>query len=432
MRAITISIIVACAASPCLAGDKKTPDLWFGDASYSHTIASSWFGQNEQEHSSASLSTGRDAHIWTHIHFCVGGPERLNHAKGQFGYRDVSVDKREYSQDHKMCKGKKQKGSWIVHPRKVTPGDSEKTTETKSTVAVHDETTTGYNEWGNYHVTWMPGDGALSFGVMMPFVDIVIRTTIERNVEGWDACASKKRPDPKDPEPLKLGHRMSVPIKMDEPRMTYTGTTVLKDLSGEEGAKGHRPNWEHIPSRKITGSYTEREIRTWYFTSDACGYVKNQMNNVETVKDIFEQIAGGKAPPNTMSSMLNKAGGGSIFSPMQTEGSTCRVIPAESDSFRSLEEIRKRYYKCLPDVVFEADIIHEGVHQESCASRENNNCRLNGTGKSGQRLTGECTNPTRYGNRILDPVNRANEEVPAYQAQYAHLESWYNEHCTGE
>lgn len=432
MRTIGIFIMAAGAASPCLAGDQKGPDLWFGDASYSHTVTSSWSGRNEQEHSTASLSTSRDAHIWTYIHFCVGGPERLNYAKGQFGYRDVATDEREYSQDYKMCKGKKEKGNWQVRPEKVTPGDSENSAETKSTEAVHDEATTGYDEWGDYHVTWMPGDGALSFGVIVPFVDIVLRTTVERTVGGWDACAGETLPDPEDPEPLTLGHRMSVPIKMDEPRTTYTGSRVLKNVSGEEGARGHRPNWKRIPSRKITGSYTEREIQTWHLTSDGCGYVKNQMNNVETVKDIFDQIASGKAPANTLSSMLNEAGGGSTFSPVQTQGSTCRVIPAESDSFRSLEEIRERYYKCLPDVIFEADIVHEGVHQRSCASRGNNNCGLGGTGASGEQRVGECTNATKYGNRILDPVARANEEVPAYQAQYDRLKSWHDEHCAGE
>ena len=438
MRWIWIATIVTMAASPCLADRKEAPTLWFGDVTYSHTITSSWAGVNKQPNSTASLSSNRNAHIWTHIHFCVGGPERFAHAKGQFGYRDVAFDNREYSQDHKMCKGEKQEGNWQVRPERVTPGDSENITETKSTVAVHDEKTTGYNEWGNYRVTWMPGDSALSFGVIMPFVDIVIRTTIERESGGRDACAGEDLPGSEDPKPLEMGRRLSVPIIMDEPRMTYFKRKILKDISGEEGAKGHRPNWKHIPSGKITGFYTEREIETWYMTSDACEYVKSHMSNAKKLKDLFEQVVAESSGMSSadaqrlMDEKLSRVTGGSIFSPMQTQGSTCRVIPAEADNFRPLEEIRERYFKCLPDVVFESDLLHERVHQKSCASAGQNDCSFGGIGKTGQQLVGECRNGTKYQDWIDDPRNRANEEVAAYQAQYNHLKKWVDEHCADD
>jgi hypothetical protein len=434
MRTVWILAITFLASSG-LAGDKPVPTKWFGNVTYSHTIVSNWSGTNPQKKSDAEVSCSRSANIWTYIHFCIDSKARQSFAKGQVGYQDVTTKKKSYAEHYRMCPAEKKKGNWHPQHKKVSPGDTEDININKSTHLTQDPNTTGYNEMGKYGVRWMPGDGVLSFGVITVFADIAIKRKASEKIEGNMACGGKGPKSPKDQKPMTLGRRMAVGIPMNEPKMTFSGQKTHKNISGKDGEK-YKCNYRKVPSKKINGSYTEREVSTWYMTSDGCEYVKNHMDGIKKLKDIFDQIVAesdgqtSQQIQDNMNQKLGQATQGAQFSPMRTYPQDCKIYPAEQEAFRSMEEIEERYYKCLPNVVFESDILHEGVHQKACAKA--NGCTTSGTGESGQQLIGNCQKPGGYANNTGDPGGYAQEDSAAYTKQYNHLKNWYDQHCQGK
>ena len=71
---------------------------------------------------------------------------------------------------------------------------------------------------------------------------------------------------------------------------------------------------------------------------------------------------------------------------------------------------------CLPEIVFEADLAHEKVHQDRCG-------KLNG--KEGVNVK----NPYAYENYLQDKNNYANDEIEAYNAKIKVLENWLDKNC---
>jgi len=126
---------------------------------------------------------------------------------------------------------------------------------------------------------------------------------------------------------------------------------------------------------------------------------------------------------------LSQAGGKAAHSPMGTRCTDGRLVPGEGrdnpdyaedwrqwDARRGFdwaeEWVKPTYFSGLPDIIFEAAIAHEAVHQATWE-------RLRREGKSSEEI---C-------DWFDDPKNRQQDELDAYKKQIDKLQEWIDHDC---
>jgi len=154
----------------------------------------------------------------------------------------------------------------------------------------------------------------------------------------------------------------------------------------------------------------------WFLTTDPCEYVKKEYNDAVKIKETYEKMA---KDPNT-ANMDGKAfndyvtgklgsGGPAPSAPMGTDQDTC--YPKDKR-----KETKENRYRCLPEIVYEADLAHEKAHEATCDT-------LNvGTGVDAKK-------PGAYSSYLLDKNNYAKDEANAYNKKIEVLEKWLNKNC---
>jgi hypothetical protein len=169
-------------------------------------------------------------------------------------------------------------------------------------------------------------------------------------------------------------------------------------------------------------------VAAWFLTDNACKYVRNELEAAKKARDLYlnvlEEARGRKISGDEFNRLvLGEAG--PTASPMGTNPHTCSWIPGEREDqkrYLNQDDIRGKYYRCLPEVIFESDLAHEKSHQKTC--REKNKSSMQGNGSY------ECKDPLGYSRHMDDGVNYAVDEVGAYDVKIGILMDWLKENCS--
>ena len=76
-----------------------------------------------------------------------------------------------------------------------------------------------------------------------------------------------------------------------------------------------------------------------------------------------------------------------------------------------LEVTKEKRYMCLPEIVFEADKAHEEVHLKTCTSLK------------------DAKGEGAYWEYLQNKINRAEDEIKAYDKKIEVLEKWKKANC---
>jgi len=154
----------------------------------------------------------------------------------------------------------------------------------------------------------------------------------------------------------------------------------------------------------------------WFFTTDPCEYVKKELEDAVEIKETYDKMSKDPKTANMGGKAFNDSVEGKLVSdglapsaPMKTNKNSC--TPPEDAA-----ETKKKYYMCLPEIVFEADLAHEKVHQDTC-------------GKLNVKEGVNVKNPYAYENFLEDKKNYADEEIKAYNEKIKVLQNWLDKNC---
>ncbi len=149
----------------------------------------------------------------------------------------------------------------------------------------------------------------------------------------------------------------------------------------------------------------------WFFTTNACEYVKKELKDAKKIKDAYDNIRNDPNTANMDGKAFNDYVKGKLASddlvpsaPMETDQTTC--YPKDKR-----EETKKNRYRCLPEIVYEADLAHEKAHEDTCD-------KLN----KGKGV--DAKDPGAYSSYLLDKNNYAKDEANAYNEKIKVLENW--------
>ena len=97
-----------------------------------------------------------------------------------------------------------------------------------------------------------------------------------------------------------------------------------------------------------------KKMASWFFTNDPCEYVKRELESAKKIKETYKKMLKDPMTASMDGKAFNDYVKGELVSdglapsaPMGTDPDSC----ATEDP----EETRKKRYRCLPEVVFEAD-----------------------------------------------------------------------------
>jgi hypothetical protein len=131
------------------------------------------------------------------------------------------------------------------------------------------------------------------------------------------------------------------------------------------------------------------------------------------IKETYEKMLNDSNTANMDGTAFNDYVKGKLTSddlapsaPMETNQNSCK--PPEDPA-----ETKKKRYMCLPAVVFEADLAHEKVHQDTC-------------GKLNVKEGVNVKNPYAYENYLQNKNNYAADEGNAYNEKIKVLQNWKN------
>jgi hypothetical protein len=154
-----------------------------------------------------------------------------------------------------------------------------------------------------------------------------------------------------------------------------------------------------------------KKMASWFFTTDPCEYVKRELEEATKIKETYENMLHDSKTAGMDGKAFNDYVKGTLVSdglapsaPMETNQFSCG--PKEDP-----EETRKKRYRCLPSVVFEADLAHEKVHQKTCKD-------LNSSKGQGA-----------YWEYLQDKGNYAFDDINAYNKKIDILKKWMANNC---
>jgi hypothetical protein len=395
-KCLSIVLIIAAIALTCLLPDKAFPEegTWIGhmtihlSGSYEKTIDKSHKSKKDIEGNKYNLSHG------VYIQACIGSEGVWSQGTGT--YDQSTETKHEVENDHELCLDERARPD-----RTVRPGDSEEHTFKSSAHKLADEQSTV-----NLHIT---DDGSYVL-IFAGAVGYEIRYEGKTIVK--DACSGTEKTLGGEPRT----HQAAAPLSW-----IAEGMVSGHVISGE----GHKSYKEWINDVKAEVPFTL--AATWFLTDDACEYVRNELEAAKKARDLYLKVLEEVRRKRISGDEFNRlvlGEAGPTSSPMGTNPHTCSWIPGEREDqkkYLDQDDIREKYYRCLPQVIFESDLAHENWHQQTC--REQNKCVRRANGSY------DCKDSLGYSRHMDDPVNYAMDEVGAYDAKIGILMDWLKENC---
>jgi len=238
-----------------------------------------------------------------------------------------------------------------------------------------------------------------------------------KEVEAWEpvlAAASRHEPGAKKP----LGGVWPIGFiangRVGKKRNIIQDDIKLPLLQGE----GTKPCHICSPPGRIDKNDINptKKRANWFLTTDPCEYVKKEYNDAVKIKETYEKLAKDPSTANMDGKAFNDcvtgklgSGGPAPSAPMGTDQDTC--YPKDKR-----KETKKNRYRCLPEIVYEADLAHEKAHEDKCDT-------LN----KGKGV--DAKNPGAYSSYLLDKNNYAKDEANAYHEKIKVLQNWLDKNC---
>jgi hypothetical protein len=146
----------------------------------------------------------------------------------------------------------------------------------------------------------------------------------------------------------------------------------------------------------------------WFLTTDPCEYVKKEYNDAVKIKETYKQMRDDPKTANMNGTAFNDYVKGKLTSDGPAPSAPMETHPDSCGPKDDRAETREKRYRCLPAVVFEADLAHEKVHQKTCKDLKDDK--------------GEGA----YWEYLQDKNNRAADEDNAYNEKIKVLQNWKN------
>lgn len=235
-----------------------------------------------------------------------------------------------------------------------------------------------------------------------------------KEVEAWEpvlAAASRHEPGAKPPL---VGQVWSISFLFNgrvpsEKRNVIQYNIELPPSQGGGTGKCHICSPPDSPGgMKIDKNIIKpaKKRANWFLTTDPCEYVKKELEDAVKIKEAYKQMRDDPKTANMDGTAFNKYVTGKLTSDDLSPSAPMRTYQ-ENCATDDLKEIKEKRYKCLPEIVFEADKAHEQVHIDMCKK----------------------LNPGAYGGYLQDKNNFAADEDKAYNKKIEVLQNWLDKNC---
>jgi hypothetical protein len=150
----------------------------------------------------------------------------------------------------------------------------------------------------------------------------------------------------------------------------------------------------------------------WFLTTDPCEYVKKEHKEAVKIKETYKQMRDDPKTANMNGTAFNNYVKGKLTSDDLSPSAPMETHPdCPEPKKEDLEVTKENRYRCLPEIVFEADLEHEKVHQEKCKRLKTDK--------------GEGA----YWEYLQDKNNYANDDINAYNKKIEVLQNWLDKNC---